>query len=86
MTFIPYQGRDAIRETYLDTIVFEPDHGRFTLTWRVTLPLGRSVFDVQETVVGEMPEAWHRARRFPGKTYYRSLGEAVEALRLRRGR
>lgn len=81
MTFIPHKGRDATREGLLDTIVIEPDHERFTLTWRVTLPLGKSVFDVKETVVGEMPSAWHRARLNPDKPYYRGLGEAVAALR-----
>jgi hypothetical protein len=81
VTFIPHKGRDATRQGVLDTIVFEPDREIFTLTWRVTLPLGKSVFDVKETVVGEMPAAWHRARRSPGKPYYRSLGEAVAAIR-----
>jgi hypothetical protein len=84
MTFIPHKGRDATREGVLDTIVIEPDDGRFTLTWRVTLPLGKSIFDVKETVVGEMPPAWHRARVNPDKPYYRGLGEAVAALRSRR--
>jgi hypothetical protein len=84
MTFIPYKGKDAIRQAALDTIVLEPDRERFALTWRVTLPLARSVFDVKETVVGEMPIGWHRARQFPGKRYYASLGEAVEGERRRR--
>ena len=84
VTFIPHKGRDATREGVLDTILFEPDHERFSLTWRVTLPLGKSVFDVKETVVGEMPPGWHRARRSPGKPYFTSLGEAVAALQRRR--
>lgn len=83
--FIPYRGRDAARTASLDTIVFEPDAQRFTLTWRATLALPGSVFDVQEVVVGEMPPAWHRARRFPGKAYYPSLKELV-ATRRRTGR
>src|SRR2546422_6031182 len=44
------------------TLFRSPDQQRFTLTWRVALPLGRSVFDVKETVVGEMSPAWYRAR------------------------
>ena len=83
LTFIPHKGRDATRDGVLDTIVFEPDHERFSLSWRVTLPLGKSVFDVKETIVGEMPPAWHRARRSPGKRYFANLGEAVAALRRR---
>jgi hypothetical protein len=84
VTFIPYRGRDVTRDAALDTIVLEPDRERFMLTWRVTLPLGRSVFDVKETIVGELSPAWHRARRSPGKTYYPRLGDAVAALRRRR--
>jgi len=83
MTFIPHRGRDATREASLDTIVLEPDRERFTMTWRVALPLGRSVFDVKETIIGEMPRAWHRARMSPGKTYYRNLEELAKARRAR---
>ena len=85
VTFIPHRGRDLTQAARIDTIVFEPDEARFTMTWRCTLPLGRSVFDVRETITGEMPPAWHRARRFPGKTYYAGLGDLVRARRARRG-
>jgi hypothetical protein len=78
--FIPHRGTDVRRDAVIDTVVIEPDAGRFTLTWRANLPLGRSVFDVREVVVGEMSAAWHRSRRFPGKEYYRGLGELVAAL------
>lgn len=81
--FAPYRGRDLNCEARIDTIVIEPELNRFSLTWRVTLPLGRSVFDVEETVVGDKPLAWHRARQFPNKTYYRSLAELVSAQRRR---
>jgi hypothetical protein len=79
MTFIPYKGRDVNRDASLDTIVLEPDRERFTLTWRAALPLGRSVFDVKETVVGEMSAAWYRARKYPGKEYYPSLRALAKA-------
>jgi hypothetical protein len=81
VTFIPYRGRDLTREGVLDTFVIEPDENRFTLTWRCGLALGKSVFDVRETIVGVMSPAWHRARRFPGKTYFHDLAEAVQARR-----
>lgn len=81
VTFIPHKGRDVTREARVDTLVIEPELERFTLTWRANLPLGKSVFDVKETIVGEMSAAWHRTRRFPGKTYYRSLDELVRARR-----
>jgi hypothetical protein len=78
VTFIPYRGYDATRDSVLDTIVLEPDQERFTLTWRASLPLARSVFDVKETIAGEMSAAWHRARR-SGKDYYPSLSALVAA-------
>jgi len=81
VTFVPHRGRDVLREANIDTIVLEPDADRFTLTWRVHLPLGRSIFDVKEVLVGDMPASWHRARRFPGKPYYHSLSELVGARR-----
>jgi len=49
---IPKRGE---REAYcgtLDTIVFEPDDERFTLTWRVTRPLKKSIFELTEARVG----------------------------------
>lgn len=84
VVFIPHKGQDANREAVVDTIVIEPDQQRFSVTWRATLALGRSVFDVKEAVVGEPSAAWRRSRRFPGKTYYRSLDEVVRRRRSRR--
>jgi hypothetical protein len=81
VTFIPYRGQDATRDATLDTIVIEPELERFTLTWRTDIALGKSVFDVKETIAGDMSAGWHRARRFPGKTYYPSLAHAVAASR-----
>lgn len=74
-------GRDSTLAARLDTIVIEPDAGRFSLAWRAVVDMPRSLFDVKEAIVGEMPPAWHRARRFPGKTYYRNLAELVQARR-----
>ncbi|HET7773724.1 MAG TPA: DUF2169 domain-containing protein [Burkholderiaceae bacterium] len=81
--FIPHRGRDVTIAAHLDTVLIEPDLDRFCLTWRAVLGMPKSVFDLRELIVGEMPPAWQRARRFPGKTYYRNLAELVES-RLRR--
>jgi hypothetical protein len=80
VTFIPYRGRDVTRDAVLDTIVLEPDHGRFTLTWRTSLALGKSLFDVEETIVGEKTRGWHRARQVD-KQYYPGLAALVAARR-----
>jgi hypothetical protein len=59
-----------------DTLVLEPDAGRFTITWRASLPLKKNMFEVVQVLAGEMSSAWRRAREL-GKTYYRSLEELV---------
>jgi hypothetical protein len=82
VTFVPYRGHDVTRAAVVDTVLFEPDAGRFSLTWRTSLSLGKSLFDVKETIAGEMPPGWHRARR-AHKSYYPGLGALVAA---RRGR
>ena len=80
VTFVPHQGRALVQQAVIDTIVLEPDAQRFTLTYRSTLALGRSFFDVKEIVVGELSRAQLRRRQFPGKRHYPSLAEAVAEL------
>jgi hypothetical protein len=46
----------------LDTIVFEPDFGRFTMSWRVARPLRSSLHDIAQVVVGEKGRAWWQQR------------------------
>lgn len=64
------------REDYnasLDTIVFEPDSERFTMTWRVARPLKKNIFELGQVVVGRRSPAWLRALE-SGKIYVPSLG------------
>jgi len=63
-----------------DTLIIEPDLGRFMILWRVSLPLRRNLFEVAQVVVGRMPRGWYRAREL-GKTYYPSLKELVDTRR-----
>lgn len=56
----------------LDTVVLEPDAGRFLATWRANLPVRRNVFEVEHIVAGRMSPAFYRARAL-GKRYGRSL-------------
>jgi hypothetical protein len=74
---LPVEFTDANYERHqqqaaLDTIVIEPDLGRFTLTWRAAHPLKRNIIEMRQCVVGRMPRGWYRARDL-GKTYYPSL-------------
>lgn len=57
----PRQGARERHTAQLDTIVFEPDRERFTLTWRLCRPLKRDLFDIiQVQVGGKGREGWAR--------------------------
>jgi hypothetical protein len=79
VTCIPHRGNDLHPEAVCDTLLLEPDLNRFSLTWRASVPLRRNLFELKQTVVGEMPYSWHSKRRAErsGKAYYASLAEAV---------
>jgi len=57
-----------------DTIILEPDQGRFLITWRTSLPLRRNLFEIIQVIAGRMSPGWYRARA-NGKRYCRSLKE-----------
>jgi hypothetical protein len=63
-----------------DTLVIEPDAGRFMLTWRANRPLKKNMFEVAQVLTGRMPRGWWRARE-TGKTYYKSLDELIREKR-----
>lgn len=53
------------REDYaatLDTLVIRPDDRCFTMTWRVTRPLKRSLFEVAQVLVGKKGREWWQQR------------------------
>jgi hypothetical protein len=53
------------REDYtanLDTIVFEPDHERLQMTWRVARPLKKSMHEVAQVLVGKKGRQWWQQR------------------------
>ena len=66
-----------------DTLIIEPDRGRFMILWRASLPLRKNMFEVAQVVAGRMPRGWYRAREL-GKTYYPSLKALVDARRAER--
>lgn len=57
--FSPYRGEDIIKVAVIDTVLIEPDHNRFMLTWRVSLPLRKNCFELKQVIAGEMPRSWH---------------------------
>jgi len=53
------------REDYtasLDTVVIEPDAGRFTLSWRVARPLKKSMHEIAQVLVGRKGREWWQQR------------------------
>lgn len=55
----------AERETsaaMLDTIAFEPDLERFTMTWRVARPLRKGLHEIAQVVVGTKGREWWQQR------------------------
>jgi hypothetical protein len=57
--------RHADREelpAVIDTITIEPDARRFTLSWRCSRPLRRSLFEIDEVIVGRVGAKFLRER------------------------
>ncbi len=78
VTFFRRRGGREDTRAALDTIVIRPDEGIITMTWRASLPLRRSIFEISEVLTGTMPRGWWRAREL-GKTWYPSLAEVRAA-------
>jgi hypothetical protein len=64
----PRRGKREDHLAQLDTIVFEPDDGRLTMTWRVTRPLKKSLHEIAQILVGRKGREWwlhHEQSSFP---------------------
>jgi hypothetical protein len=72
---VRHKGRDIVAQPVADTVMLEPDQRRFTITWRVSYPLRKSIFELKEVVVGE------RRVREPDwvKPRYASLAEYIRS-------
>jgi hypothetical protein len=76
-----YKNRENKKfKAMIDTIVLEPDEGLFTLTWRVSVPLKRNIFEIAQVLVGRKSRGWWRAREL-GKTHYSSLDHMIREKR-----
>jgi len=79
-----FVGRDegvAEVPAVVDTVLLEPDDGRFALVWRACLPLRRNVREIVQVHIGKtrerlMAQRAH-AERLRGKQQFASLAEAV---------
>jgi len=78
VVFYVRDGDKHETQAVIDTLLIEPDHQRFSFTWRASMPLKKDIFEVAQIVAGRMPRAWYRAKE-TGKTYYPSLAALVSA-------
>jgi hypothetical protein len=58
----PKKGEREDLKASLDTIVFEPDHERFTMTWRMARPLKKNMFEIAQVLVGRKGREWWQQR------------------------
>ena len=78
VVMVPADGRPFEVDTVIDTVFIEPDLKRLTLTRRAALPMRRSCFDINQTVIG-MTLSQVRRRRGGGKKRYANLDEMIRA-------
>jgi hypothetical protein len=73
----------------VDTVLLEPDKGRFMLVWRAALPLRRNIREVLQVTLGQSAQQVERAQtreeRTRGKRRFKSLAETVDWSRTARG-
>lgn len=60
---LPKKGSREDLTAALDTIVFEPDLDRFTMTWRVSRPLKRNMFEIERVLVGRKGREWWQRKQ-----------------------
>lgn len=58
----PKRGAREDLLTTMDTVVFEPDLERFTVSWRVARPLQKGLHELAQVVVGRKGREWWQQR------------------------
>ncbi len=58
----PKKGEREDYKAMLDTIVFEPDQERFTMSWRIARPLRKNLFEIAQVLVGRKGKDWWQQR------------------------
>jgi hypothetical protein len=80
VSVFPRRGKQEDLTALLDTIVFEPGADLFTMTWRLTRPLRRGIFDLGQVLVGRKGREWWQQRGttvFPVPVVMVAAGEAA---------
>lgn len=60
--FFPKKGGREDGTLVLDTMLIEPNLQRFTLTWRASRPITRSLHEVAQVMVGKRSQSWWAKR------------------------
>src|SRR5262249_36495549 len=76
ISFYPKTGDETEVKPLCDTLILEPDLGRFMMLWRAALPLRKNMYEIAQVIIGQMPRAFHRART-TGKTWFPSLHDYI---------
>jgi hypothetical protein len=88
--FFSREGGMTEAPAVVDTVLLEPDNGRFILVWRAASPLRRNIRGVSQVTLGQSARQVERERaraeRTRGKRRFKSLAEMVDwSRRARRG-
>jgi len=62
VTFFKRKSERQEQLAGIDTVILDPDNNRFTMTWRASVELNNSVFEVPEALAGSASRGWWRAR------------------------
>jgi len=77
--FLPHRQKAHESHAVVDTIVIEPDLERFTITWRTSIQLTHSCFDLFQVIVGRSLKDFRRSRRIKTKTHYQGIDEFIRS-------
>ncbi|RQP25397.1 DUF2169 family type VI secretion system accessory protein [Piscinibacter terrae] len=62
VSIVPKRSAREDAHARLDTIVFEPDSERFTMSWRLARPLKKSIHEIAQVLVGRKGREWWQQR------------------------
>jgi hypothetical protein len=77
--FVPHRGDAKQQNALIDTVLIEPDRKRFMLTFRASFPLGNSIFELRQIIVGKTLRLHRRETRLITKIHYRNLEEFIQS-------
>lgn len=81
---VPYKGKAKQMRPVIDTVLIEPDLECFTMTVRISYPLGRNCFELKDVIVGETMKRWRRKQLAGSKPYYKGIAGFIKAQKARR--